>query len=326
MEQQTEQLFTWLDTTTNMIVEKEDVPYLEALIAASELLFYRDLPEDLDEDYEKRLTEQLNQAQLNEYPLEARRKAMQLAILKGMKGSTQQHHYITPDTIGMFMGYLLQRFMGDTNKFSVFDPACGSANLLISVINQLENKQIKAYGSEVDPTLIRLAYSNTNLQEREIEYFHQDSLKPILLEPVDTVVSDLPVGFYPDDDTASAYDLKAEEGHSFAHHLFIEQSLKYTKEGGYLFFVVPSSLFESEQKDQLQQFLKQHAHIVGLLQLPETMFKHEQMRKSIFVLQKKGENTRDPRKVLLADLPSFKDVQAMDSILMQINQWFENER
>ncbi|GEL76872.1 class I SAM-dependent methyltransferase [Tenuibacillus multivorans] len=326
MEQQIEQLFKWLDDTTNIIVEEEDVPYLEALIAASELLFYRDLPDDLANDYEANLKKKLNEAHYKDYEVEVRRKALQLTILKGMKGVTQQHHHITPDTVGMFMGYLVQRFMGDTKHYTMFDPACGTANLLLAVLNQQNESSIKAYGSEVDATLIRLAYSNTNLQEREIEYFHQDSLKPILLDPVDVIVSDLPVGYYPDDDIAYGYDLKLEEGHSYAHHLFIEQSLKYTKEGGYLFFVIPSFLFESEQKDQLQNFLKEHAHIVGLLQLPNTMFKNEKMQKSIFVLQKKGPETKDPNKVLLADLPSFKDVNAMESVLSQMNDWFKNDR
>lgn len=254
-------------------MKKEDAPYLDSLIAASELLFYRDLPNDLEKPYEQQLQEQLNKIHIEGFQLEARRKAFQLAILKGMKGTTQQHHYITPDTIGMFIGYLVQRFIGDKKEYSIFDPACGTANLLLAVLNQQKDRSIKAYGSEVDPTLIQLAYNNTNLQEREIEYFHQDSLKPILLNHVDVVVSDLPVGYYPDDHTAYGYTLKAKDGHSYAHHLFIEQSLNYTKDGGYLFFVVPGFLFESDQKDQLKDFLDKNAHIVGFLQLPKSMFK-----------------------------------------------------
>lgn len=50
------------------------------------------------------------------------------------------------------------------------------------------------------------------------------------------------------------------------------------------------------------------------------------MQKSIFILQKKGEQTKNPRKALLVDLPSFKDVKAMESVLQQMNSWFENER
>ncbi|WP_027964251.1 class I SAM-dependent methyltransferase [Halalkalibacillus halophilus] len=326
MEQQINQLFEWLDQTSTTIEKKEDVPYIEAVIASSQLLFENEIPENLEPSYEKELQDKLKEIKLEDFPLEVRRKAMQLVILKGMKGFTQQQHYITPDTIGMFIGYLVQKFMDGKKSFRMFDPACGSANLLLTLLNQLKDVDVKAFGSEVDPTLIRLAFNHTNLQERQIEYFHQDSLKPILLEPVDLVVADLPIGFYPDDENASQYDLKAEEGHSFAHHLFIEQSLKYTNPEGYLFFIVPSFLFESEQKDQLQSFLKKHAHINAVLELPDTMFKDEKLSKSILVLQKKGEETKDPNQVMLAQLPSFKDVHAMNGIMKQMEDWFKNER
>ncbi|WP_017186439.1 class I SAM-dependent methyltransferase [Alkalibacillus haloalkaliphilus] len=326
MEQQLNELFNWLDETSTIIEQEENTPYIEALIASSNLLFEQQVPEDLEPNYQKQLTDKVNQFQFNQYDREARRKAMQLAILKGMKGATQQHHYITPDTIGVFVGYLINKFLEGEQSYRLFDPACGSSNLLLTILNQQEHLTVDTYGSEVDPTLIRLAFNNTNLQEREIEYFHQDSLKPILLEPVDVVASDLPVGYYPDDEAASSYELKAEEGHSYAHHLFIEQSIKYTKEGGYLFFVVPSFLFESEQKEQLQAFLKDQVHIVGVLELPKTMFKDEKFSRSILVLQKKGEGTRDPKKVMLAQLPSFKDVHATNNVIKQIDQWFKNDR
>ncbi|MGM8215615.1 class I SAM-dependent methyltransferase [Bacillaceae bacterium W0354] len=326
MEQQIEQLFKWIDETTGYIEKEENAPYIEALIASSNLLFEHELPNDLRPDYEKMLRSQLDKVDINNFDFETRRKAMQLAILKGMKGATQQHHYITPDTVGIFIGYLVQRFMEERRSFSIFDPACGTANLLLAVLNQQESRELQVYGSEVDPTLIQLAFNNTNLQERNIEFFHQDSLKPILLEPVDVVVSDLPVGYYPDDTTASGYELKSEEGHSLAHHLFIEQSVNYTKDGGYIFLVVPSFLFSSEQTDKLHTYLKEHTHIIGLLELPKTMFKDEKFSKSIFILQKQGLGTKNPTKALLAELPSFKDVKAMDNILIQFNNWFENER
>ncbi|GAA0456145.1 class I SAM-dependent methyltransferase [Alkalibacillus silvisoli] len=326
MEQQIDSLFNWLDETTSIIEQEENTPYIEALIAASNLLFEQQVPEDLEPNYRTQLTNQVNAIQFSDFEREARQKAMQLAILKGMKGATQQHHYITPETIGVFIGYLITKFVGGQNSYRLFDPASGSGNLLLTILNQQQNMEVDSYGSEVDPTLIRLAFNNTNLQEREIEYFHQDSLKPILLEPVDVIASDLPVGYYPDDDTASSYELKAEEGHSFAHHLFIEQSIKYTKEAGYLFFVVPSFLFESEQKDQLQSYLKEHVHIVGVLELPKSMFQNEKFSRSILILQKKGPQTRDPRKVMLAQLPSFKDVEATNNVITQIDQWFKNDR
>ncbi|WP_145462588.1 Eco57I restriction-modification methylase domain-containing protein, partial [Staphylococcus hominis] len=77
------------------------------------------------------------------------------------------------------------------------------------------------------------------------------------ISPADVAVCSLPVGYYPNDERAKDYELKANEGHSFAHYLFIEQSLRYTKEGGFLFFIIPNDLFEGKESVQLKDFIKE---------------------------------------------------------------------
>src|SRR5690625_6218698 len=92
---------------------------------------------------------------------------------------------------------------------------------------------------------------------------------PLLLDPVDLVVTDLPVGYYPDDIQASEYELKSNEGHSYSHHLFIEQRLNHTKPDGFLVFIIPETLFTSEQSASLHEFITTHAKIVGDIQFPQ---------------------------------------------------------
>src|SRR5690625_2484228 len=257
----------------------------------------------------------------DEYSTEEMRKAIQLTVLKGMKEHTQQQHAMTPETISLFIGYLAEKLTNHLDEVRLFDPASGIGNLLLVVMNHLK-QTTNAYASEVDTTLLKISLLNANLQKKRVEYFHQDSLRPLLLDPVDLVVADLPVGYYPDDVQASNYELKSKEGHSYSHHLFIEQSLNYTKEGGFLIFIIPEFLFESEQAEQLHAFLQKHAHIVGLLQLPDTAFTSKEHKKSIFILRKKGEYTQEVQQPLLAMLPSFKNTTAMEDILGQINKWF----
>jgi site-specific DNA-methyltransferase (adenine-specific) len=321
-QQKVEQLFKTLDKLTTLISEERNLPYLDSLVEAGEIIFYMQIGEDeISKAYDQFLTD----VNLDTYEREEIRKALQLAILKGMKGVTQQHHYITPDSVAIFMGYLLEKFMKGKENYSIFDPACGTGNLLTAVLNQLSPK-IQAIGSEVDSTLLQLAFVNANLQKRNIEFHHQDSLRNLLIDPQDVIISDLPVGYYPDDEQAKAFELRKEDGHSYAHHLFIEQSLRYTKPGGYLLFLVPVFLFTSDQSDQLNKFIHQYAHIQGVLQLPSSMFKNEQNAKCIFMLQKKGKDINPPKKVLMAQLPSFKDVHAMNKVLIQINDWFKKEK
>ncbi|MRG87707.1 class I SAM-dependent methyltransferase [Salinibacillus xinjiangensis] len=323
-QEKVEQLFKWFDETTMIIEKEEKTPYLDSLVEASGLLF-SGVAEEIEEPFKQTLQKQVEKVQLDSFSNEEVRKALQLAILKGMKGATQQQHYITPDAVAIFMGYLVSKFQSEKKDIRIFDPACGTGNLLTAVMNQVE-KNIAAYGSEVDPTLIQLAYMNANLQHFGIEFFHQDSLRDLLLEPVDVVVSDLPVGYYPDDEQAKSFKLKADGQHSYAHHLFIEQSLNYTIAGGYLFLLIPNFMFDSDHSDQLHQFLHEHAHVQGILQLPSSMFKSEQNAKSIFILQKKGIQTTNPKQVLMAQLPSFKDVRAMDKTLNEIDYWFHNQK
>ncbi len=317
-----EKLFQVMDESAQLLAEELDTVYLDALAETAENLYEGRVLQELNDLSSRKLQKIYDQVALEDFGKEEKRKAFGLAVLKGMKDATQQNHMVTPDAVAVFIGYLLNKLTENREQIRVFDPALGIGNLLMAVTGSAENKQFSAFGSEIDETLIRLAYMNANWQYQPIELFNQDSLQPLLLDPVDAVVSDLPVGYYPDDARAASFTLQADKGHSFAHHLFIEQSLNYTKEGGYLVFLIPNFLFESEEADKLNKFLKEHVHILGLLQLPKSMFKSEQMAKSILVLQKKGKNTNVPKQALLAEMPSFSNKTAMAGMIDRINRWF----
>ena len=318
-------LFNWLDETTNIIQQHVNEPYLDSLSIAMESLFYGKPNLGLDELLTRKLEEALKATKLDSFSNEQKRKAIQLAILKGMKGSTQQNHHMTPETIALLVKYLVEKLTVNKEVLRIFDPVSGAGNLLLTVVGALD-KQVDAFASEIDPTLNRLALSGANLQKIDVEFFQQDSLRPFLLDPVDMIIADLPVGYYPDDVRAGEFELKADDGHSYAHHLLIEQSINYTKDGGFLTLIIPETLFESDQSDKLHAFIHENAHIVGLLQLPETAFKSKHHAKSILILQKKGKDTHAPKQPLLVKLPSLKNTNAMEDILRQMNNWFSHNQ
>jgi site-specific DNA-methyltransferase (adenine-specific) len=321
----TEQLFTLFNETALILQEELDCTYLEALAETGENLFQGAiLQEELSELTVKRLKKQYEEIHLQKFSNEEIRKAYQLVILKGMKENVQPNHQMTPDTVGMLVGYLVDRFLKQSS-FRLLDPAVGTGNLLTTVLNQL-NKNVASIGVEIDDLLIKLAYVNANLQEHPVQLFNQDSLEPLFIDPVEAVIADLPVGFYPNDVRAADYQLKAKEGHSFAHHLFIEQSVRHTKPGGYLFFIIPNGLFESEQAAQLREYFKDQVIIQGLLQLPTSMFKNKNAAKSILILQKKGEDVQPPKQALLVDLPSLSSAAEMDKILIKMEKWFQENK
>ncbi len=326
--QTVETLFSIFDSSAVVLRKELDVTYLEALVETGDNLFEGAiLQEELSESAIERLNREYSTFNEETYKGEEIRKAFQLAILKGMKEGVQANHEMTPDAVGMFMSYLFHKFMKGQNEITVLDPAIGTGNLMTTVFNSAqENVTMSGFGVEVDEVLIKLALVNANLQKHAIEFFHQDGLAPLYIDPVDAVVSDLPVGYYPNEIGASEYKLKADEGMSYAHHLFIEQSVKHTKEGGYLFFLVPNFIFESDQAPKLHAFIKETCFIQGLLQLPVSMFKNEKNAKSIFVLQKKGPSVTMPKQALLVELPKFSNMKAMEDIMDQLNTWFATQK
>ncbi|HFF3739877.1 TPA: class I SAM-dependent methyltransferase [Bacillus cereus] len=328
MSQTVETLFSIFDSSAVVLRKELDVTYLEALVETGDNLFEGAiLQEELSESAIERLNREYSTFNEETYKGEEIRKAFQLAILKGMKEGVQANHEMTPDAVGMFMSYLFHKFMRGQNEITVLDPAIGTGNLMTTVFNSAkEGLTMSGFGVEVDEVLIKLALVNANLQKHAIEFFHQDGLAPLYIDPVDAVVSDLPVGYYPNEIGASEYKLKADEGMSYAHHLFIEQSVKHTKEGGYLFFLVPNFIFESDQAPKLHAFIKETCFIQGLLQLPVSMFKNEKNAKSIFVLQKKGANVTMPKQALLVELPKFSNMKAMEDIMDQLNTWFATHK
>ncbi|MBS4173814.1 class I SAM-dependent methyltransferase [Bacillus sp. FJAT-49736] len=322
-----EAIFNVMNETAEVLQEELSCTYLEAIAETGENLFHDDiLQEELSEITKKRLTKMYSELHIERFENEQIRKAFQLAILKGMKDSVQPNHQMTPDSIGLFMGYLIKKFFENVQAFSLLDPAVGTGNLLTTILNHLQPKEVEAFAVDVDDLLLKLAYVGANLQSHPVQFFHQDSLQSLFVDPADAVVCDLPVGYYPNDMGAQNYELKAEEGHSYAHHLFIEQSIKHTKPGGYLFFLIPNDLFESKEAPKLHQFLQEQANIQGIIQLPLTMFKNEKAAKSIFILQKKAIGLKAPKQVLIATLPTLSNPQAMEKILLKIEEWFRENK
>mgnify|MGYP005606887175 FL=1 len=322
-----EKAFQLFDQTAIIIEQECHCTYLEALAETAENIFHDAILQDeLSEMTKKRLNKQYDAVVLNQFDESTIRKAFQLAILKGMKQNTQPNHQMTPDTIGLFISYLVRKCIGNKKDFRLLDPTIGTGNLVLTIMQQFPDKEIHAIGCEVDDLLVKLTYSGANLLQLPIELYNGDCIKPLLVDPVDIVVSDLPIGYYSDDERASGFEVHAEGEHTYAHHLIIEQSVKHLKEAGYGIFIVPNNIFESAQATLLQQFLKKDTYIQGLIALPSSLFKSESAAKSILLVQKKQRDIKPPKSALLVQLPNLSNAQAMQSILKQMDEWFMREK
>ena len=66
------------------------------------------------------------------------------------------------------------------------------------------------------------------------------------------VISDLPVGYYPDDAVASRHRVASSQEHTYAHHLLRNKDLSISSQDGYAIFLAPSDLLTSPQSDLLK--------------------------------------------------------------------------
>ncbi|SDZ28084.1 site-specific DNA-methyltransferase (adenine-specific) [Evansella caseinilytica] len=324
----TEKIFSVLDKGSVIIEKARNIIYLEALSEMGEALYQGGVPDGFPEEKKQELVALMKELPDHEtIAKEEYRRAVQLAMLKGMKNGAQPHHAMTPDAICLLVGYLVNKIFASENKertLTVLDPAVGTGNLLTAVINQAQ-RRIHGIGMEPDEMLLKLAYVNANLQEQEVDLFHQDSIASPLIKNVDAIVSDLPAGYYPNDAVAQQFHLAAESGHSFVHFLLLEQSLKFVKPGGFLIFIVPNFLFAAEDSQHLHEYIKGESYIYSLLQLPRSMFKNKDWGKSILILRKRKEGIQGPKQALLADLPSFSNDAALQDMLQRISGWFDQQ-
>ncbi|TDM15797.1 class I SAM-dependent methyltransferase [Macrococcus bovicus] len=309
METMIETLFKTLDAKTKELQHDNGHSFIENLGLAMEDIY-------------------MNQRELLEQStLAERRKAFQFAYLSMLKEEMiQPNHQMTPDSIGYFVSYMVKMFTEDVTDITVLDMASGTGHLSATINEQNPDKSFHHALVEVDPVLARVSVHLANFLEVPFDIYPQDALMPLQVEGADVVIGDLPVGYYPVDERSHDMKLGFKEGHSFSHHLMIEQSVEALKPGGFAMLIVPSQLFEYDRVEQLQQFIATETYMQVFLNLPKSLFKTESAQKSILVLQKKPLEKSLPVEVLLANIPDFKDGQAMKKFLDEFNEWFEINR
>lgn len=240
------------------------------------------------------------------------------------KDAIQANHQMTPDTIGLLMAFLIEKVTQSTKLETIFDPAVGTANLLTTVINQLdkdEHNNIKGFGIDNDDSMLSVASVNVALQHANVDLFHQDSVSALDIPQCDLAVSDLPIGYYPLDNNTKDYQTRAKDGHSYVHHLLIEQSMNYLKPGSFGVFLVPSSLFQTKETEGFVKWIHSVAYLQGFVNLPSELFANPAAQKSILLLQRHGGNGKQAAKVLLGEFPSFKDQKNFARFMQEINDW-----
>ena len=231
------------------------------------------------------------------------RRAFQFIFIKaGQTEQLQANHQFTPDAIGFILLFLIEN-LTDSDKIDLLEIGSGTGNLAQTFLNN-SSKELNYLGIEVDDLLIDLSASIAEVMDSDARFIQEDAVRPQILQESDVIISDLPVGFYPNDDIAKRYKVASSDEHTYAHHLLMEQSLKYLKKDGIAVFLAPVSLLTSKQSVLLKQWLKDYADIIAVITLPESIFGNAANAKSIFVLKKQAAQTPETFVYPLSDLQS----------------------
>ncbi len=95
-----------------------------------------------------------------------RRKAFQFAYLSLMQEEKiQANHQITPDSIGLILGFLVERFMNNQEELHIVDIASGAGHLSATVKEVLPEIAVMHHLIEVDPVLSRVSVHLANFLE-----------------------------------------------------------------------------------------------------------------------------------------------------------------
>ena len=215
-------------------------------------------------------------------------KLFQFVLLQGSRVAPMQaNHNLTPDSIGFIFNFIIEELHKE-RKIRVLEFGSGTGNLAETLLVHMQ-KEVDYVGFEVDDLLLDLSASMSEVMGTEASFLQIDAVKPQPLESVDVVMSDLPVGYYPDDETARHFQVHDKSEHTYVHHLMIEQSFKYLKESGFALFLAPDNLLTSAQSEFLKAWIKEHAHVAAVITLPSSLFKGA--GKSIYLLSKNQTNT-----------------------------------
>ena len=244
------------------------------------------------------------------------RRSFQYLLMKAAQTEPlQANHQFTPDGIGLLLVFLVDQ-LASSDQVDVLEMGSGTGNLAQTLMNNCQ-RSLDYLGLEIDDLLIDLAASMAEVMKADVNFAQGDAIRPQVLKESDVIISDLPVGYYPDDAIASRYQVASPQGHTYAHHLLIEQSLKYLKPGGVAIFLAPNDLLTSEQSPLLKKWMQDHAQVLAMVTLPENLFRSANLAKTIFVFRKQEEAVVQPFVYPLTDLQDQED-------LMKFRESFQN--
>jgi len=308
------------------LAEKLDMAAIEALVVMFELLL-----EQTDEEFETlpiaeqtALKTAIMEVSFDALSSETKRQVLQLLLVAAIREDGLQANYqVTPDAIGMWVGFLVEQFVAKNEAVNLLDITTGTGNLLATVQQILtqQGNQLTIKGIENDDTMITVASGLAALLSLDWHLTLQDAVAEPINANQDVVIGDLPVGYYPVA-LNQTYMTQVDDGLTYVHHLLIEKAVQALRPGGMAALIVPADLFDTEQAPNVLKFLQaDDVYFQALLQFPAKLFASPKAAKAILVLQKAGQDAAQATPVMLARTPELANIAENKSFVTEMTAW-----
>ncbi|WP_334330302.1 class I SAM-dependent methyltransferase [Companilactobacillus sp. HBUAS59699] len=332
-EENMQKYYDQLDQATTLLKKSLGTSYVDALaenltnIADGHVYVENGAPDEetvkqLDKIYNELKELRLTQAQLKQ--------AITVNIIKDQKvDNVEVNKLMTPDMIGLIASLIAFEILNSEGKktLNLIDPTVGTGNFLIEFIQQLQQAgdfQINSAAIDNDDSLLSLSKAFSEVMNINLDAYHQDGISEWEVTDIDMAIADLPVGYYPIDENAAKFKTKSDEGHSYAHHLLIEQTMNNLNDGGVGIFIVPSQIFQTDQAKKLSEWMVSSVYLQAVLDLPSNLFASKEAQKAVVVLQKHGGNSKQADNVLMGTIPDTNNPKLFEGFKDQLQEWARN--
>lgn len=293
-----EKLYDVIDQSAVILYDKYKISYLKGIVKTCENI-HANSADFSDEEINEELEELLNSIKDIDFKKEEVRKAIQYAILKGLKHEKISNQMITPESIGVLMSYFIQKLY-DKKTYRIYDPLLGTGNLLVTIANQID-KDVELIGVDNFGVSYELAKSLFGMLGYGDKVYFQDTLTSNNIN-ADVIISDF---------SAVQQD---------QIYKIIDHQLNNIKSDSYFIFMVDNTFFKALNVKEFIEEISENWYLFGMIVLPNEVFKNQE--KSMVILQNKGENFIKPDSFLMAEIPSFTDKDGLNKVIVQLNNWF----
>ena len=224
-----------LQAAQKEIADALDMAAIEALVVMIEVMLNQEDEEwaTLSEEQRTAIVAMIDDAAFDGMTVELKRQVLQLLLVATMREDGLQANYqVTPDAIGMWVGFLAEQFTAQNATANLLDLTVGTGNLLATVQQVLaqQGNTLTINGVENDDTMLTVASGMAALLGFDWQLTLADAVASDLPTDQDIVVADLPVGYYPAE-VPSHFVTTAEDGLTYVHHMSLEQAVNALRPG-----------------------------------------------------------------------------------------------